>query len=295
MKKTILLSLMGLASITAFAQPVLQNSNLVIGQSFDLYTLSNVSPSTLSQTGPNITWDLSATTASLSGTAVFESMAGNPHAATYPDANFAVKMTQGTLTQYVLFKLTATSLEEIAYGVGTPGVVNLANYRTTLIFPYTYGTMAVDTYQKSTQGPKIATHHYEAYGTVLTNGATYTNLVREVVNHDGETRFKWWNASPAHPVLEGTSTNLTLWKPVTTGIEEYTTRGSLRIYPNPASQQIQVLSEKPCQNLEIYNATGQLIRNTTLSTISLEDFPPGTYFLKAYFRDGMETKTFIRE
>jgi len=69
----------------------------------------------------------------------------------------------------------------------------------------------------------------------------------------------------------------------------------LNIYPNPASDQINVTSNFNITEIEIYNTIGKLIMNNSIQkrdfTINVNDLIPGVYFLKLKNENGItETK-----
>ena len=69
----------------------------------------------------------------------------------------------------------------------------------------------------------------------------------------------------------------------------------LNIYPNPASDQINVTSNFNITEIEIYNTIGKLIMNNFIQirdfTINVNDLIPGVYFLKLKNENGItETK-----
>ena len=69
----------------------------------------------------------------------------------------------------------------------------------------------------------------------------------------------------------------------------------LNIYPNPASDQINVISNFNITEIKIYNTIGKLIMNNSIQkrdfTINVNDLIPGVYFLKLKNENGItETK-----
>lgn len=138
-------------------------------------------------------------------------------------------------------------------------------------------------------------HNYEAYGALTTSISNDANLVREVINDDGNTMYMWWNAAPVHPVLQGSSSGFILWKPTPNSVSEISKKNTFHIYPNPAVNNISIVNEQPIRKLELYNVTGQLLLTTDKSVISLENFSSGIYYLKAYLIDGVETQQFLKQ
>jgi hypothetical protein len=62
----------------------------------------------------------------------------------------------------------------------------------------------------------------------------------------------------------------------------------LSIFPNPASEVIYLESNKPIEQIGIYNNVGQVLYCGNSSSISIDHLPKGTYLLKISFTDGQE-------
>jgi hypothetical protein len=297
MKKTIT-SIISVCSVgMAFAQPVLYGDSLHSGQTFNLYSLSNVSTSSLILSGgANLTWDLTTSTATQIGTADFLDMSATPYAAQYPAANFAIKLTSGLNSQYSLFNRTSTILEEVANNVGTNNPTTFINYRTALVFPFTYNLSNTDTYQKSGQNTKSITNHYDAYGTLETSIGTFNNVIRNLYDDDGNTSANCWTTSMI-PVFQANSNGYTLWKMAssTTGVTEMYSNNLFDMYPNPAANELNIINKELISKIEIFNATGQLQFSTSRSTIDISELPAGVYILKAYSAKGVGVERFIRK
>jgi hypothetical protein len=280
------------------AQPVLQGANMQTGLGFNLYTLSNVTSANLSPGGANITWNLSAGTATLLGTADLQDMASTPYALQYPAANFAMKFTVGGNAVYSLFNLTGSILEEVANNVGTSTPTTFLNYRTALVFPYTFNLTNTDTYQKNGQSANTISHTYDAYGTITTSTASINNLVRDLStdNGTGTTSALWWNASPVYPVLQADNTGVTLWQLASNnGIEQNENALNFRVYPNPSTNELRIINQKPITKIEICTVTGQVQLSTTQSLVDITTLQSGVYFVKAYMTNGVETVKFVKQ
>jgi len=299
MKKLFTTLTVFLSAIAAlFAQPVLRSDSLHTGLHFNLYSLSNVSTSSLLLSGgANLNWDLSSSTATLMGTADLLDMSSTPYASQYPDANFAIKFTVGTNSQYSLFHLTSTVLEEVANNVGTGTPTAFVNYRTALTFPFTFNLINSDTYQKSGQAVKSITNHYDAYGTLKTGIGTFYNIVRNLYNDNGDTSANCWSLSPMFPVFQASSSGFTLWKLTssTTGISNVSYNDMFDMYPNPATNELTIINKIPVSKMDIYDLSGKLQFTTTSSVINISDLVPGIYFIKIYSEKGISTQKFIKQ
>jgi Secretion system C-terminal sorting domain len=85
---------------------------------------------------------------------------------------------------------------------------------------------------------------------------------------------------------------------INVGIEEIgTEQASFSMFPNPAANVVQFNYSliSPNDRLQIYSASGQLIQEYTNlpSTISIEDFAPGIYYINYYSNEGMVSDKLI--
>ncbi len=297
MRKTSTLIALLIPLTTLFAQPVINSTDLHTGLSFNLYSLSNVNTANLATSGANITWDVSATTATLAGTVDFLEMSATPYAIEYPAANFAMKFTVGGSSQYSLFNLSNTVLEEVANNVGSASPVSFTNYRTSLVFPFTFGLSNTDTYQKSTQNVKTILNTYDSYGTFITSTKTYSNVVRILIEDDGNQSINWWNTAPLHPLFQASSGGFILWELTanTTGVSEPVRNPLFDLYPNPANDQLNIINKELISKIEVYDIAGKLQFSSTKSPLDIRNLKKGTYFLKAYSAKGIVSQKFIKE
>lgn len=286
-----------LSLTTLFAQPVLSSDSLHTGLSFNLYSLSNVNTSNLTAYGANVTWDLSTSTSTLIGIADFLPMSSTPYASQYPAANFAIKFTVNGSVSYSLFKLTATALEEVGNNVSTTGGVPFLNFRTALVFPYTFNLSNTDTYQKSGQGTKTIIHKYDAYGTFIASSGTFHNVMRDLTIDNGDTSVNLWSSSPCIPIFQANNNGFTLWKLTssTTGISEVTYNRIFDMYPNPANDELNIINKELISKIDIINISGKLQFSTVQNKIDISELSQGIYFVKVYSENGVATQKFIKE
>ena len=82
-------------------------------------------------------------------------------------------------------------------------------------------------------------------------------------------------------------------------ISQYQLDNSVLIYPNPASEQLNVKLSAVFEQLEITNLLGQVIYTTTVTeqefTINVNDCRSGVYFIRLSGKQGVATKKFIKE
>lgn len=285
------------ATTSLMAQPILNSGDLHTGYSFNQYSLSNVNTADLMPSGANITWNLSSATATLIGTLDILDMSETPYQAEYPEANYAMKWTTtGFPTTYSLFNHSASKLEEVANNVGTNNPVSFVNYKTALIFPFTFNLSTTDTYQKENQEIKSVTLTYDAYGTLFANETTVNNAVRIFTDNDGNTALNWWSSSPLVPLFQASSEGFILLKITssTIGIKEVYSNPLFDMYPNPVTNELHILNKELLSKIEIYNSAGQFQFSTTQSVIDISALKSGIYVLKAWSGNSSASQRFVK-
>ncbi|MGZ3865522.1 MAG: T9SS type A sorting domain-containing protein [Bacteroidia bacterium] len=294
-----------IASSTFFAfsiqaQPVINYGNMPVGMNFNLYSLGGISGSSLSPSGPGVTWNISTAVSSLVGTADFLDMSSTPYATAYPAANFAIRFTPTSGTSvYSLFNLTSTVWEEVANNVGSGSATSFIDYRTALVYPFTFGLSNTDSYQKSGQAVKSITHNYDSYGTLITSFGTTTNVVRDFINDDGNNSALWFNTSGSYvyPLLQADASGVTYWQFTSVNdIQSNDKSALIHIYPNPAQNTVTIFNKVPVNKTDIYDVNGQLkIKGGQSSVIDISDLSAGVYILKAETSEGMIIKKIVKE
>lgn len=69
-------------------------------------------------------------------------------------------------------------------------------------------------------------------------------------------------------------------------MEKITHTSPLSAYPNPAANEINVLSDSPIKMISIFNINGQMVLQTTQMQINISHLPQGIYLLKATTESG---------
>ncbi len=70
----------------------------------------------------------------------------------------------------------------------------------------------------------------------------------------------------------------------------------LAIYPNPATDYVQIQTKLQISQIEIINVAGQVIhKNRQSKTVDINKIPRGIYFLRASTNNGIITRTIIKE
>lgn len=84
---------------------------------------------------------------------------------------------------------------------------------------------------------------------------------------------------------------------IATGLEEtFTFENHTTVYPNPATEVINIYATKPFTRSEIFNQLGELIITSTQHTIHVNELPSGAYFIKIYNNNVLSSiQKFIKE
>lgn len=119
--------------------------------------------------------------------------------------------------------------------------------------------------------------------------------------------YKYWQDHDGSGGILTKTYNLTYYKKVSgktkctkrqyVGINDLTDNKSIKLFPNPTSQSLNIKSDKPIANISIYNTVGKQIKTVTINKqIDVSELKTGVYFLKAQFKDGKHSITkFIKE
>lgn len=91
---------------------------------------------------------------------------------------------------------------------------------------------------------------------------------------------------------------LPAFKDLATSISEKTTYSTLRIYPNPATDQIQIESKEMIRSVELFSIDGKNIKKTNTNTnnlnIRLDELRPGMYFLRVQTDNQLFTEKVVK-
>lgn len=105
------------------------------------------------------------------------------------------------------------------------------------------------------------------------------------------TTWGWYSITGLVPIAD-----LILYDP-TTGINETETDINFSVYPNPASEALNIVSESNIISAKLMNAIGQVVAseapNSKKLTFNTSDFISGIYFVQVQTAKGMSTKKVI--
>lgn len=227
MKKVLLFPVALLAALSLFAQPTLQNN--VFPDIGDVATTAsgdtlNIEPG---NAGANQTWDftnLHIQTGTVATQAVYVAVEGTPYAASFPTANIAVKINEGTTAVYSYARKETGQFSSL--GTGTDGFLQTytdpeivlkapLNFNGSFEDDYAYTTDAGNDLFLYTEGSQTLT--YDAYGTLKTPLGNFNNAIRTksvssqvdsatisgfvIINHTNSITYDWLVANQAGPVV----------------------------------------------------------------------------------------------
>jgi hypothetical protein len=283
MFRTATLSAILLAAAPLAAQPVLQASDL---PSSPVTTgLSIISAGAAAgANGANQTWNLTGATVLPIGTAVWSTATGTPYAAQVPTANRALAWNvTGSPAFYSYFRSTSNLLELLADGIPDPEADIYTNGLQLLQFPMSFNQSFTDSYAIQGGVSGSVTWTYTGYGTVQTTAGTYSNVAK-LTSSDGELAF--WLKTPLRPLLllddEGDGT---FFPAGAVTVEETSDAVTLRIFPNPANEAINLNGAQPGDHYTLIDALGRVLTDGVVPvsgtmTLDVRDLDHGRYYLR---------------
>jgi hypothetical protein len=326
MKKifTIICSCISLASLTK-AQPTWTAANeAAVGLTFN-YNYVDSSTAVQGSSGANQTWNFAAVVPNgQTHTDQWVAPASTPYAANFPGTNLVQQVIDtGGNTVYLYHNATSsmTDLHGMGFDAGgTPYIMNYTNTEILRQYPATYNTTLFDTYAGLATlsfGPvtinfyRSGSYSYivDAYGTLITPAATYTNTLRiknnqyftdsivytgvivpTAVNQYATTSYFWGSTNAGNRLYQfyigydtvTTSTATHIFKSVSyfssvTGIEEtppYETAAAAT-FPNPSNAYVSVTlnnSIKGTAELSVYDLKGALVKKITAAIKAANHF-----------------------
>jgi hypothetical protein len=107
------------------------------------------------------------------------------------------------------------------------------------------------------------------------------------------------NNNPADDDSNGDNIPDYLQNTVALGINQPTIQNQISLYPNPSSSYVQLMNRSgyEIQSVELYSATGQLIKTLSAAetqNISVADLTSGLYFVKVNLPEGAFTYKFTK-
>ena len=135
------------------------------------------------------------------------------------------------------------------------------------------------------------------------NGASYPYGTPDVISFRGpSTSISQWapNSHPAFFGLELSTGNNCDRVPVTavedcvTGTSEKSVMEQLTIYPNPALEQLNIVTSANLIKLEVLDFSGRFVKTSTKSSVDVSDLEKGSYLISIQTDEGQTTRKFVK-
>ena len=297
----------------------------------------------LNDIGPGTLWDFSSLTTNTGVTiSTFTTVSSSTNAATFPNANLAEYDGFGGYRFWKSTSSPTTQLELL--GIDQPSLsINLnTNSAITNVWPISLyynktdafnGTAAAQTPTGNLTGTasgKVKTYASGTGTVILPGGLTYTNVLQVTVTQTINvnllfglvtvnllsTNYQYYHASEKYPIISinyqtisgafsGSTAGITINNNVIQGIEESLKNFNFSVYPNPASNKLNIkLSNNKAENVlvKIINSIGQTVKSIDLGNsseinneINLTDLEKGIYFVKTTVGTASSTKKIFKD
>lgn len=291
MKSIFTLASVALMQLSSFAQPVITAANVSPNFDAEFYYSEIPAGFSVGGAGANQTWNFSSIgDGVLLGTQTAIDVSSSPFASEFPQANYCYNMISEFSPEVMYFYHSLTpSIFEI-YSLGFNGEVGedfRPNPRTYVTFPYTFGTVFTDTFERTEDAaPKTQTVTYDAYGTLIMPFGTFNNVVRQKVVIDGVTDYAWFNVNPFYPIMQTSLADGILGyirDNTILGIGDNQRVEKLVTYPNPAAGEINIKMPEGLSgevSISIADMTGKTVLVSQIDSV-LEDHTIGLSSLQS--------------
>ncbi|MPS74858.1 MAG: T9SS type A sorting domain-containing protein [Chryseobacterium sp.] len=74
-------------------------------------------------------------------------------------------------------------------------------------------------------------------------------------------------------------------------VSDVTKKSSVSVYPNPATDVVNIKSDKKVESVSIYDAAGKIVQTTAETSINVENFAKGSYIVNIKYADGSKEST----
>ncbi|SDF79404.1 Por secretion system C-terminal sorting domain-containing protein [Epilithonimonas hungarica] len=74
-------------------------------------------------------------------------------------------------------------------------------------------------------------------------------------------------------------------------VSDVTKKSSVSVYPNPATDVVNIKSDKKVESVSIYDAAGKIVKTTAETSINVENFAKGSYIVSIKYADGSKEST----
>ncbi|WP_304344623.1 T9SS type A sorting domain-containing protein [Chryseobacterium koreense] len=107
-----------------------------------------------------------------------------------------------------------------------------------------------------------------------------------------------WNPEEFDVLLDGVTTcgfdNIVVSATNTNpfmAVSNVAAKAKVSVYPNPATDVINIKSDNKIASVSIFDASGRIVKTTTLTAINIEDFAKGSYIVNIKYVDGTTEST----
>lgn len=280
-------------------------------------------------TGAGMNWNFSnLSLATFTETMTYTTVASTPSASSFPNASISVM--RGT-NNWEFYRTTPTMMEyDGSLDQSSNEIVTFSNRGTWILWPTSFGTNNSDIFAATqTTGTNSATWNgnisYTATGSgtvVLPNGNTHTNCLQikrnislSITSGTFSTmitivQYDYYSSSVKAPIVtieyntQTTGTVVTKdfnasvnQSALTVGINESNiTGGNFIIYPNPASDNVNVFlpnNETP-ESIEVIDMIGRVVASSIKSTsVTTNELAKGVYTIRVKSKDAFSQKPLV--
>jgi hypothetical protein len=329
-------------SLLLISGSIISNAQLSLTKAFNEPIIGDVTnrqyyDSTLAvpkATGAGQNWNfLSLVSNTLTESSTYTTVASTPSAAIFPAATISENQGGG---MYQHYKSTASTYE--VQGLQFPNtVVNFSNTAIYATWPINFGYNATDPFSGSTTAGTVTTNmsgtvNVNAAGTgtvVMPGGLTLTNCLQVIVSVNFilsqgtysqstvQQEYTYYHSSNKFPVLriryQTSTTGTVVTKQfdakvntaIVAGLTSLEINNNLSVFPNPASEMINVsLTNNLNNTVSIYftNIFGQTLRKENVGSetyinthLNVNDLPKGIYFVNVRIGQTSSVKKIVIE
>jgi hypothetical protein len=273
-----------------FAQPVIEGYYMApIGFAANISVGPAVTPG---PEGADQIWDFSTTALTLVGTYEIVDPATTPFVTMVPFSNFCTRVVPiAKDTSYDYYNLQATKMEKVAQGMTNSGGDIFTDYKTDMIFPFSYQQAYTDTFTKAGGSTGIFTKTYDAYGTLFTADKKYTNVVRvHTVWDNGDWLYEWLDSEMIFTIWAVNADGSKSLFNTNTGINNAGPDAvNVSVSPSPASSYCHINGiDQKIEGVDLINLTGQTVKTFEgdMHGFDVTGMLPGLYAVRIRLESG---------
>jgi hypothetical protein len=286
MRKNLLTTFLISCSLYTIAQPVLKRENYFkAGQTFEFYLTSLQSPG---NSGADQNWDYSGVVTQLAGT--YSAVDNVPLPVGFEATNMVLEVKTSVGTKYQFEKVSDSKTEVLK---DTEDKSYLHDTKIYVVFPFTYNQEVTDSWMRQDHLTGTALRKYDAYGTVKTPFGTFANAFRiKSSSGGGPDTYTWYviengNLIPLVSINNENNTTVIFKNVTVSGNADAQSAVITKVYPNPASDLLNIQTSKTISGLRVADASG-LFKSCsyTQNSADISSLSSGLYMLILNFEDG---------